>query len=455
MTQQVKNLLRIVNGERRTDVAKQSHAQRRWTFTSPDGIGDFFLRLPWLLEMERHGWQLQLIGREPTLEVARLAGLQAELVPLRFSPYSKEPRRHRDPFALEFKAIEKFGSELLFLGPSQPSFLEEEVVRCFQNFRLGGFVLEEDFWPSEGNQDPHQLVKHYAIKVPVSHVMTEPERNQKAASMLLGEEMSFQPFHFLEDTFQIPTTILHELGIATKEYLIVSPGYRAGDYFKGWGEENWIRELRMLEEETNYSFLFTGSASEAVANHAIFSQLQHPALHRDLTGKVTSLKEFGNLMKGAAAYVGKDSGSMHVAAALNKPVLAVMGGGHWKRFFPQGTKAVVLTVATPCRGCDWHCHLEEPVCVRGLEKGSLLQGWKHLKKMSSPEVVVLEQPLSASKRNMVMSVDYVVFRSQIYNDRRRRLQCERAGLFQPWYKRFSFTKSLAKFVSGKSNFLDM
>ncbi len=412
----------------------------KWSFTSPDGIGDFLLRLPWLIAMESHGWKLQLLGREPTLELARLAGLKADMVLLRLNPYSKEPRKYRNPFARELKAIRKFQPDLLFFGPSQPSFLEEEIVRLLPDLQLAGFVVEANFWPSEGNEDPRDLVKKYSIRIPISPTMSEPARNEEAASKLLRKKIVLTPFQFPRRTFQSPKKLFHSLGIVPKDYFIVSPGYRAGDYFQGWGEENWGRELKMLEEITDASFLFTGSTSEEASNRLIFSKLQHQERHYNLTGKLHSLKLVGELLAHANGYIGKDSGTMHFAAALRKPVLVVMGGGTWGRFSPVGTKSVIITVALPCRGCHWRCPFEEPYCVRLLQEGSLLRGWEELQKISSSTSLLLEQPLDDSETTMITSIDYENFRSQIYHERRKNLQHERKLLFQPWYKKLSLEK---------------
>ena len=100
----------------------------RWTLTSPDGIGDFLLRVPWIKEMERSGWQLQLVARQPTLEVAQLACINADFVCIEESPYGKDARRKRNPFAQEIARINKFAPDLVFFRPSHPTFLEEEFA---------------------------------------------------------------------------------------------------------------------------------------------------------------------------------------------------------------------------------------------------------------------------------------------------------------------------------------
>src|SRR5207247_4436511 len=75
-----------------------------------------------------------------------------------------------------------------------------------------------------------------------------------------------------------------------------------------------------------------GSA-EAVARHA--------AVWMEARASVSDLLALTQL---SAGYVGHDTGPMHVAAAMGKPVLAVYGGGTWPRFRPAVTPSVALLV---------------------------------------------------------------------------------------------------------------
>ena len=66
----------------------------------------------------------------------------------------------------------------------------------------------------------------------------------------------------------------------------------------------------------------------------------------------------------AQAYIGKDSGPMHVAAALGKPVVSLFGGGHWPRFTPMATPSLAVAVEMPCSPCGWFCQMSESYCVK-------------------------------------------------------------------------------------------
>jgi ADP-heptose:LPS heptosyltransferase len=64
-----------------------------------------------------------------------------------------------------------------------------------------------------------------------------------------------------------------------------------------------------------------------------------------------------------------DTGLAHIAMAQDVPTVALIGGGHPKRFFPWPIqrRAVVLNHSMPCEGCRLRCHLREAECVTRID----------------------------------------------------------------------------------------
>jgi hypothetical protein len=396
----------------------------RLSVTCPDGLGDFLLRLPWLQAMVASGWALQIIARAPTLELARLAGLSAHYVPIRRNPYGKEARRVRYPFRRELAAVAAFRPDYVFLGPSQPSFFEEQTAEHLPNLRVGGFRLASGFWPGEGLQDPRELAARYAFAIEVEQDDNERQRNAKAARFFLGDDFARE-----SPAFRFSPDFIASLPKPDGIGIVVNAAYREGDYFRGWGDENWCRELDPIAAHS--PLFFVGTAAEAASHQRIMAGLTRRAGHRDLTGKLPDLRSLCSVLAAGEAYIGKDCGVMHLAAALGKPVLAVFGGGHWPRFLPAGSEAVILTALVPCRGCDWRCHLPEPVCVRGLPSGCLAEAWHQLQTMNQGETVVVELPPAADQAHLLRPAEDYPARRHL--ERRARLSGERdTFLRSPW-----------------------
>jgi len=404
----------------------------RLTVTSPDGLGDFILRLPWLLTMEQQGWDLQLVAREPTLELARLAGLHATGVEIANSPYSRITRTMKRPFTQEFRRIREFRPDILFFGPSQISFFEEQAASELDGMTKGGFRVDTDFQPGEGIEDPLAVSSAYDFHVTVESSDPEPLRNAKAARFLLGN-----PTLAVPEPFRFPATFADRTRPEDSAFVAVSAGHRAGDRFAGWGNANWSRELGALAHEAKQPYVFVGIEKEQESHAAIMKNLPHDLPHRDLTGKLGKVEDLLRVLSGTTAYVGKDGGVMHLAAALGKPVLAVFGGGHWPRFLPAGGKSVVLTVNVPCRGCDWRCHLDQPACVTDLAEGSLVEGWRNLQRIGADGCLVLEQQPRDDTTGRFDSSLIRDFPRQDLSRQRAARRNERTQALKPFYLRWA------------------
>jgi hypothetical protein len=115
-----------------------------------------------------------------------------------------------------------------------------------------------------------------------------------------------------------------------------------------------------------------------------------------------TLPELLGLTQLSAGYVGHDTGPMHVAAAMNKPALAVFGGGTWPRFRPAVTPSVALLVGVPCVGCGWVCAFEQPYCIKSVPADEVLRAATGLEegRVIGREARVLE-PDEALQRQMI------------------------------------------------------
>lgn len=77
----------------------------------------------------------------------------------------------------------------------------------------------------------------------------------------------------------------------------------------------------------------------------------------DLTGR-TTMSQLGAVLGGCAAFVGNDSGVMHIAAAVGTPVVALFGPSNhraWGPWDPSG-RSVILSSNLPCLPCFYRGH---------------------------------------------------------------------------------------------------
>jgi heptosyltransferase-2 len=115
---------------------------------------------------------------------------------------------------------------------------------------------------------------------------------------------------------------LHSLGArvgATR--IAVGAGASYGSA-KCWPPQRFARALNQLQSERDADIVLFGTPTETEVSGAIQAELARPALN--LTGK-TQIAELPALLSRCSAFLGNDSGAMHVAAAVGLPVVAVFG----------------------------------------------------------------------------------------------------------------------------------
>jgi ADP-heptose:LPS heptosyltransferase len=72
--------------------------------------------------------------------------------------------------------------------------------------------------------------------------------------------------------------------------------------------------------------------------------------------------------------VTNDTGPMHVAAAMDKPLVALFGPTEPRRTGPYGQLASVLRLELPCAPClKAACHFEKPEeCLRAISPAQVM-----------------------------------------------------------------------------------
>ena len=74
---------------------------------------------------------------------------------------------------------------------------------------------------------------------------------------------------------------------------------------------------------------------------------------------------FIDCVASAKAVVAMESAAAHIAIALRKPGVFIVGGGHYGAFAPWAinTDQHWVTNRLPCFGCDWECIRTKPECI--------------------------------------------------------------------------------------------
>ena len=130
---------------------------------------------------------------------------------------------------------------------------------------------------------------------------------------------------------------------------------------KRWPQERYA-ELgkQLLADFPSLAFAIFGSAEESPVCEALRAQWGPRSFN--LSGKL-SIWESAAALRRCAMYLGNDTGTMHLAALVGLPCVAIFSArsapGAWD---PHGEGHVVLRSQVPCEGCG----LEECVEMKQL-----------------------------------------------------------------------------------------
>jgi ADP-heptose:LPS heptosyltransferase len=137
---------------------------------------------------------------------------------------------------------------------------------------------------------------------------------------------------------------------------------------KRWPAERFIAAAREIQQRTNCVWLILGGKGDLAVANRIESGIQNSKFKTiNLTGQ-TSLRELMSFLKLCRVLLTNDTGPMHVAAALGKPLIALFGPTEPRRTGPYGQLENVLRIDLPCSPCmKSDCHFEKPEeCLRAL-----------------------------------------------------------------------------------------
>ena len=143
-----------------------------------------------------------------------------------------------------------------------------------------------------------------------------------------------------------------------EEYITVAP--LCSDIKRNWGLDNYRVLCKTLSKEKKIVLL--GSENEKDKLELIKNGNKN-ILN---TGGNYGINEIPSIIQKSVLYIGNDSGLTHIALKLEIPMIAIIGGGNYGKFFPfnkESPKIVYLYNEMDCFGCDWKCVYEERYCI--------------------------------------------------------------------------------------------
>jgi len=175
------------------------------------------------------------------------------------------------------------------------------------------------------------------------------EQNFAVAEAVAQRRMTIPPVELPSDS-DAERRIAHQLAQAgVREFAILNPG--AGWGAKCWPVERYGQVAKALAREGVQCVVNCGPGEEALAGEV------ETASGGTARAMKCSITELIALTRGARLFIGGDTGPMHLAVAVQVPVVAIFGPTDPARNGPYGTRSVVLR--NPA-SLTTHARLEQP-----------------------------------------------------------------------------------------------
>jgi heptosyltransferase-2 len=240
-----------------------------------------------------------------------------------------------------------------------PNSLKSALIPFFARIPLRtGFAGEfrhgllNDVRPLDASSYPLMVERFALLAEPCGQAITRPVQNPRLSS---------------NETQQAAT--LAKLGLThTPPVIALCPGAEYGPA-KRWPAAHFAGLAQALQQRGYQVWLIGSNKDQAIG--AGIAQLSNHAC-RNLCGQ-TSLDEAVDLLGAATAVVTNDSGLMHAAAALDKPLVAIYGSSSPGFTPPLSGKARIVSLNLPCSPCfKRECPLGHLNCLLNITPDQVL-----------------------------------------------------------------------------------
>lgn len=214
------------------------------------------------------------------------------------------------------------------------------------------------------------LASLFTHRVPRRMELHEVDRNLELLKPFGGVPTGYQPKLCVcipQEAREKAKKLLSQLP-RTEHLIGIAPGSVWGT--KRWLPEGFAEAMNILATKTNSAFVILGSSMDKAQASEVASKTFSPFIN--LAG-ATTISELCAVIEMLDLFITNDSGPMHVAVALDVPVVAIFGATTPELgFTPYTDKAIVVEPPYPlqCRPCSAHgpktCPLKHFECMRSI-----------------------------------------------------------------------------------------
>jgi len=347
----------------------------KYLITNPDSFGDIVLRQPLFTQLIDAGHEVGVLVKRSYSQIVHFLDPRLKIFMMDdMNPYVISILDNKQKVDIALDQVEQFNPDVVVIAPYQRTVIDNWTLTRFAHKRTIGMKGIEVVYENERRVfRPASMPIEVLLHVPEN--LQEVEKNKRLLALCLNKDVSEYLPHLQlpEATLDLSKTILKQLLLKPDNFIICAPA-SSSVLLKQYPIERYIRVLSYWAKNYNQSILLVGNEFEKNVISTINDALRNDGIDsRIWIGNETNLEVLLGLISQSRVYFGNDTGTMHFAAALGKPVIAIFGGGHWPRFSPTATSGAVILKELPCFGCGWQCIFKVALCIHSIDERRVIE----------------------------------------------------------------------------------
>jgi len=174
--------------------------------------------------------------------------------------------------------------------------------------------------------------------------------------------------------------LLKENGISHRSLVIIHPGVGVNVPIRRWSEKRFAKLADKLLEENDICILLTGVKREKELIKEIKEMMNGSAI--DLSGRL-GVKALVYLVSRSDLVITNDTSLVHIASAMNTPVIGLYGPNTPFLYGPQRENSASIYKALPCSPCITNFNAKQtycknPVCMSSIQVEEVFEKAKEL-----------------------------------------------------------------------------
>jgi ADP-heptose:LPS heptosyltransferase/GT2 family glycosyltransferase len=333
-----------------------------------DTLGDLVLFEPALRALRREFPAARLVVwiRRAYADLAALLGPDYEWRTTSIDPFAHGPEAAPDEVRRLREEIAALKPDVVAATTSKRNWLEAVLAATSGAPRrlAVGCSTDDEFFATQA-----RLLLNVETRTAYTDALPTPDSEPDwRRNFVLLDALAGRPVPRQRPSLSVPpefgtsaAAVLQERNLSPGKYIVCAAAGFANVAIKTWPPERFAAVLAHAGQQHGLPALLIGHESERSHLEKVASGTNGAA--QIWCGGEGSLPLLAALIHQSRIFLGNDTGALHLAAALDRPVVGVFGGGTWPRFVPAARQHASIVHPLPCFGCGWDCAFGDAPCI--------------------------------------------------------------------------------------------